>query len=503
LYVSNNFGGRTERLLIMSLKTFLIASLVPIVLVTSSVAAKPVENPEVQVSLSRQDDGWEADFLFSEASPVWLFRRTADSIDGGSWRSRSLAIETSGVYLSRIGNFDVLFRTDDKPIGSVRIRISPYSGPLNHDYLPVMSFSDGGLAFYSGHFAVLPETSLANVAVMPADLAAPELSGVLTINDPEHRLLVDGQVANGSAKLAIREDGKYAYTGPASPVQGPFFSQVIDPNLPSWARNDLEAFLPRLLETYSKRLGAPRGNRPMALVAWGGAEHDGYSQSGSVLPGMVVMTLSGKRMATPNPRVKAALRSFFGHEVAHFWLGQTVTYGNQDDSWITEGGSDYLAITVTKLIDAEYDQAASWQQQLDDCLARIGAGEPLVQAIARGDDKARYSCGSLLFLAATSAGRKQDAKVDGFTFVRQLIEDNRTSGQVTQAKWLTRFEGVGGSQLASDVRQFIETGSADPVTFWERLFTATGVAHRRDGVKLMIDETTKARVPSVTATLVD
>ncbi len=487
----------------MSLKTFLFASLAPIVLITSSAVAKPVEQPDVQVVLSRRADIWEADFRFAKASPVWLFRRTADSIDGTKWRLQSLEIETAGVYLARVGNFDVLFRTDDRPIGNVRIRITPFSGPLKHDYLPVMAFSDGGLAFYTGHFAVLPEASLANVAVLPADLARPELSGALTINDPEHRLLVEGQVATSLATLEIREDGAYAYTGRANPLQDAYFSHIIDPNLPSWARSDLDAFLPRLLETYSKQLGAPRGNRPMALVAWGGAEHDGYSQSGSVLPGMVVMTLSGKRMVTPNPKVKAALRSFFGHEVAHFWLGQTVTYGNQDDSWITEGGSDYLAIIVTKLIDADYDQAASWQQQLDDCLARIGAGEPLVQAIARGDDKARYSCGSLLFLAATSAGRKQDAKVDGFTFVRQLIEDNRTSGQVTQAKWLTRFEGVGGSQLASDVKQFIETGSADPVTFWERLFTATGVAHRRDGMKLMIDETTKARVPSVTATLVD
>lgn len=470
----------------MTLKTFLIISLAPIMLIVPSALAKTTEKPDVQVSLTHRADVWEADFRFSKASPVWVFRRTADGIDGKNWRSQSLEIQTPGVHLSRIGNFDTLFRTDGKLIRNVRIRIKPYSRPLAHDYLPVMSFSDGGLAFYSGHFSVLPERSLQEVASLPVDLIRPELSGVLTINDPSRHILVDGRVSNKTAKLEIHEDGKYAYTGISRPLQNKFFSHVIDPNLPSWARRDLDAFLPRLLELYSKQLGLPSGNRPMVLVAWGGAENDGYSQSGSVLSGMVVMSLSGKKMVTPNSRVTASLRSFFGHEVSHFWLGQTIAYQAQDDSWITEGGADYLAITATKLIDADYDQVASWQRQLDDCLENIGANEPLVGAIGRGDDHARYSCGSLLFLAASSAGRKQDSNADGLTFTRQLIEYTRGSGHVTQAKWLTRFSSVGGNETATDVKRYVETGSADPVAFWEHLFAATGVPYRREGNKLAI-----------------
>lgn len=385
-----------------------------------------------------------------------------------------------------MGNFDALFRTDNRPIGSVRIRITPYSSPLQHDYLPVMSFSDGGLAFYTGHFAVLPQQSLAKVAILPGQLEVPELSAAMTLNDPGHQLLVNGQVFSGSASKEIRENGTYAYTGAATPVEGPYFAHVIDPNLPGWIRKDLDAFLPSLLGIYNKQLGAPSGGRPMALIAWGGAERDGYSQSGSVLPGMVVMTLSGKQNVTPDPRVQAALRSFFGHEVGHFWLGQTVGYQNQDDSWITEGGADYLAVTATKLIDQSYDQNGAWQRQLDDCLARLGPGEPLIQAVERGDDRARYSCGSLLFLAANSAAHKRNSSSNAFTFARQIMSDNRDSGTVTEVKWLKRFAVVGGADLAGDVRDFIELGSSDPVSFWERLFAATAVPYHRTGAKLSI-----------------
>lgn len=440
----------------------------------------------VQVALSRQGENWEADFKFALASPVWLFRRTQNGIDGVEWRSRSFNVLTPGIFLARVGHYDALFRADDRPIGRVRIRIAPYSGSLNHDYAPVLTFSDGGEAFYTGHFAVLPKPTLQAVAVLPADLEVKEEPGEFMLSDPGHRVLIAGRASTDGGKTQLSENGTYVYTGTAVANETPYFSQVIDPRLPGWARSDLDAFLPKLIELYTRRLGTPSGHKPMALIAWGGAMRGGYSQGGSVMPGLVAMALSGKMMETPNPKVETSLHWFLGHETSHFWLGQTIGYDRSQDGWITEGGADFLSITAIKDIDSAFDDHARWQQQLDDCLTRAGAGKPLAEALARGDGNAQYSCGSLLMLSASFAMRRRDNNADAFGFIRHLIDLNRSSGNVTENKWLVAFSEVVGDETTSDIKMFIDDGVPDPVTFWQKLFSATGVPYQLDGATLKI-----------------
>jgi hypothetical protein len=450
--------------------------------------AHPVREADTHLTLSRDGNRWIAEFRFSRASPVWYFRRTRNSVRGVEWRSASFRIETPGVSLARIGHYDTLFRADGAPIGQVRISFEPYSEPLALDYTPVLTFSDGGLAFYTGHFAIVPETTLTRVAVLGREPETTLPTENLLFQDPGHRIMFNGHVTDSPVGTGIHDDGTYIYTGintgKAVAEETASFSRVIDPGLPAWVRSDLDTFLPRLMDLYTARLGALTGRKPAALIAWGGAARGGYSQSGSVMPGLIAISLSGKDMENPNPKVQDLLRWFFGHETSHFWLGQTVMYQKRKDQWITEGGADFLSIQAITSIDPAFGGQARWQQEMDDCLAMAGAGKSLAQAEERGDGKAQYTCGALLDLAASTATRGRQPGSDGFTFIRHLIDNNRDTGRVTEDTWLEAFATVADARTVAQVKAFIDAGSADPVAFWQALFTATGVPFQRDGARI-------------------
>jgi hypothetical protein len=354
----------------------------------------------------------------------------------------------------------------------------------------VLAFSDGGLAFYSDHFSVAPLPTLDAVRALPADLDTAKVvqpSVTLVFSDPGHRLLLRGRASRDRAVFALGDADAYVYAGAAPVIETPAFAGVIDAGLPAWVRGELDDFTPRILDLYAARLGQPMGGRPMALVAWQGAEQPGWSLGGSVLDHMVVMQISGQRVLARTPDVLSQMRWFIAHESAHFWLGQTVKYAHANEGWIMEGGADLLAIRGTRALIPDYDATAYLQREMDECLKLGTAGKPLAGAGERGENRAYYTCGALLGLAAEGVVRRHDPSADYFTFVRGLIDANRADGKVSASDWLAQFVKVGGDPgTAAEIRTLLDQGVPDPRAFWMRLFTATGVPFSvaGDGLKL-------------------
>lgn len=452
-------------------------------------AAPAAASPEVSVTVSRAKGGdWIVDYSFRRKAPVWFFQRSNADLDGKPWRPASWTVETRGVRLERVGRYDIL-TAENGTLSKVRIRMRPFAEPLTADYTPALRFSDGGLAFYSEHFLIAPAASRAAVEALPADLngVPHDMAEVaLSFRDPGKRLLLRGKATRGRAALTLGEAGGYIYDGNAPVTETEAFAGVIDAGLPGWIRTELDDFTPRLMRLYTEKLGKPTGGRPMALVAWQGADRNGYSMGGSVLQGMVVMQISGKQVLTPNPQVLTRMRWFIGHESAHFWIGQTIGYTRRSEGWITEGGADLLAIRAFQQLSPEFDARAELQREVDECLALNGPGEPLGTAEERGEHRASYSCGALLLLAADSAARRTDPGADVFTFLRALIDAHRESGKVTGDDWLGQFEKVAGPAAAAEVRGFVREGVADPRAFWIKLFGATGVGVAAEGDKLRL-----------------
>jgi hypothetical protein len=452
-------------------------------------AAPAAARPGVTVTVSRAEGGdWLVDYRFAVRSRVWFFTRSGNDLDGKPWREQGWSVETPGVRLERAGRYDVLSAA--APLGHVRIRMRPFAHPLLADYTPVLAFSDGGLAFYSDHFSVAPLPTLDAVRALPADLDTARVVQppvTLVFSDPGHRLLLRGRASRGRAVFALGDADAYVYAGAAPVIETPAFAGVIDAGLPAWVRGELDDFTPRILGLYAERLGKPAGGKPMALVAWQGAQQPGWSLGGSVLDHMVVMQISGQRVLARTPDVLSQMRWFIAHESAHFWLGQTVKYAHENEGWIMEGGADLLAIRGTRTLIPDYDAAAYLQREMDECLKLETAGKPLAGAGERGENRAYYACGALLGLAAEGVVRRHDPSADYFTFVRGLIEANRADGKVSASDWLAQFVKVGGDPaMAADIRTLLDKGVADPRAFWMRLFTASGVAFSQAGEGLKL-----------------
>lgn len=447
-------------------------------------AAPAAARPAATVTVSRAADGsWLVDYAFARRSATWFFTRSGSDLAGKPWRPQSWTVETPGVRLERAGRYDVL--TAAAPLTRVRIRMRPFAHPLLGDYTPALAFSDGGLAFYTDHFIVAPLPSLDAVRALPADLNDAKVTQpaiTLVFRDAGRRLLLRGKALLGRAVYPLGDADTYVYSGSAPVIETPALAGVIDSGLPGWIHAELDEFTPRILALYTERLGKPVGGRPMALIAWQGAEQPGVSLGGSVLDHMVVMQISGKQVLARTPLVLGHMREFIAHESAHFWLGQTIVYERQSESWIMEGGADLLAIRGTRLLVPDYDAPAFLQHEMDECLKLVTSGKPLGLAGARGENRAFYACGALLGLAAEGVVRRHDPSADYFTFVRALLDANRADAKVSTADWLAQFEKAGGDPaLSADIRVLLEKGVADPKAFWVRLFTATGVAFSAEG----------------------
>lgn len=455
---------------------------------TGERAASPRQG-EASAVLERAADGsWLLDYRFTRAAPAWFFVRSALDLDGKPWRARSFTVETPGVRLERVGRYDVL-AGDGTPLTHVRIRVRPYSESIAADYTPALMFSDGGIAFYSEHHLVAPLAAAEAAAKLPSDLNGVEFETVpvrLTLRDPGRTLLLGGKRLRGEAGLMLNGDGAYLYSGAARPMETQAFVGIVDPGLPQWVTAELNAFTPRLFDFYTARLGKPAGDRPAALVAWGGAALKGHSIGGSVLKGMVVMNIRGAHVAAPNPAVRTRMRWFIGHEAAHFWMGQTVRYGERAEAWITEGSADLMAFRATRYLDPGYDDRADLQRSIDTCL-KVNGTRPLAKAAERDAHDASYACGALLALAGEGALRKRDPNADVFTWIRRLIDANREDRTVTQADWLDAFAAVQTDPaVTASVRRFLDEGVADPAGFVFALLTANGVPVRREGERVVL-----------------
>lgn len=131
----------------------LLALLVPAIATAQDV---PDETP-VRVEVLHDADGWSATFHFPADAQGWAFPRSnrARRQDTG-WRELSWTVETDGVSLQRIDETDVLLADDGTVPRVVTVRFEPFAQDLLADYDPALLFTDGTLALFTGHFAVLP-----------------------------------------------------------------------------------------------------------------------------------------------------------------------------------------------------------------------------------------------------------------------------------------------------------------------------------------------------------
>lgn len=448
-----------------------------IILLLALVAAPAAAEPIAEANVVRNGDAWTADYALKSDAPAWLF---TDSIlpreSKTSFRADSWTIETPGVRLERHGWYDVLVAATGNVPRKVRIRFTPYVKDIEASYDAALAFSDGSVALYDGKFKVLPMASLD--AIDKASIDADQLPGVdrstlVRFRDRRGNLLALGQRREA---IALPDVGTYVLFGKIRINEREAIATVVDPQLPAWLNHHLITETPEILASYAKELGPAPGNRPTLMVSWSGPTQGITSMGGSVLPDMVVMTFEGDGVVRENPGVANAARWFIAHEAAHFWLGQAISYDNPQQSWITEGGADLLAIRAVAANDPSFDARKRLQESLDRCGTFLAKGG-VASANERGDHKAYYDCGAIIALTAERVSGGNFA-----AFVKALIKRAGADGVVTRAEWIALLDDrAPGRGLPEAVGAILDGKLADPGAALANLLERAGIPFTRTG----------------------
>lgn len=436
----------------------------------ASTAQSPGTRPSVAATVVRNGGSWTAEFRFAERSPAWLFSHSSVTREGNRpWRPGSWTVLTPGVRIERRGRHDVMFAERGNVPRTVRVRFTPVTADLVAEYDPALVFSDGSVALWSGHFHLVPVSSLRAVEALPVDLNGQSFRGngsQVTFRDRHGQVLHIGQRFDSATLVG----GKlYVLFGPLQATTSDGIATVIDPALPAWLKRELTASTPAVMRRLTDMLGPHRGIPPTVMVSWRGPTPGLVSMGGSTLPGQIGMTFEGIGVVAENQDLLHGARWFIAHEAAHFWLGNAVRYDSQGDSWIMEGGADMLAVRAIAGMDPAYNPRQKLQTAVNECAGF--ASRPIATAGERGDNQAFYACGAVFALIAEGVSRRsyQD-------FVRPLIDANRADGVLTGAEWLAALADAGAEPgVIRDIEAMLRSGVSDPKAMIASLLRRAGV----------------------------
>jgi hypothetical protein len=427
-------------------------------------------DPVAKVTVERSGNRWTAEYRLLEKAPVWAFAKSVLPRESKtSWRIGTVRVLTPGVKLQRVGNYDALVSAKGPLPARVKIAFTPYLEDIEAGYDPALAFADGSVTLYADQFKLVPLRSRAALRKAGPDddeLPASAQPTHMSFIDRAGPVLVRGQ---REAKADLVEGDAYVLFGKAKPVIGPAMTTIMDPALPEWIAEYLNSELPKVLAHYREQLGPSPVGQPTLLVSWAGPAPHQVSLSGSVLPGMVVMTLKGDGIVHPDEKVSHYARWFVSHEAAHFWLGQAVAYSNPSESWITEGGAELLAFRATAAADPTFDIKARLSEAKAECTPFLANGGVASAYEREGDFRAYYACGALIALAAEKASGGDFAD-----FVKTLIERDGADGTVTRAEWLALLDERSPGMLAA-VNALLDDKQADPQAALDQFIAAANI----------------------------
>ncbi|MDQ1152925.1 hypothetical protein [Brevundimonas sp. SORGH_AS_0993] len=468
------------------------SALVAVLLAGGACAAGPTMTPAAaamdatpQVTVTRDGEHVTVDYRFGRDATVWAFMDSALETDSRQpWRPRQWTVETPGVVMERRGFYDIVRSRDGGTVPrEVRFRVQPQPVDLEAEYRTLV-FSNGTVGLPTRQFDVFALPSVQAAEQLPDDLNRVRVDGGparVTWRDVGGPVLFKGRRA---ADLTTTDERSYVLLGEATVTAGDGLSTVIDPNLPAWIVQEIRNFAPDVGHYYRSRLGESDagGANPIVMAAWNGPTERVTSMSGSVLPGLIVMSFEGRGVTTPQAEIRERSRWFIAHEAAHFWLGQAVRYQFADEAWITEGGADMMAVRALKGLDPAYDDRAELQSEVDDCVAL--ATKPVAQAGERGEHRAFYACGAVFALVAEGAQRQRTGG-DWFDFLKPLLR--QPDGVLSREEWLTALTRASRDpSLRGDVERLLDQGASDPSAVVARLFQRTGVAFRLQNGRVVL-----------------
>ena len=428
----------------------------------------------VRVTITQAGEAFVADYTLPTDAPAWGFWRSSTAAaDNQSWRLKSWKVLTPGVALQRRGQQDAFVAIDGRAVPRhVRVRLTPFTGDLNANYVPALNLGGGTVALFDGHFALFSVGRADELEALPPGFDSALVGDFGTAVEFKGRdVRIAGDV---EGYRSGNSGGAYGLFGPLPTIVTNGVGTMTDAELPKWLADYLAGFTPRVIGALTSGLGPAGLDQPTILASWEGIGGKGASMNGGTLKGLILMRFEGRQAVNELPALRDMARWFVAHEAAHFWLGQAVTYGTPRDSWIMEGGADLLAIRTIAGLDPSYDGRPLLNEALRDC-ARLAA-KPIASALERGEHRAYYACGAIFALVAEKASGN-----NFFAFTRGLIAANQDDKTLDSADWiaaLVRRSGRPG--LGKTIATFLDQGSKSPAADLAALLREAGIPFTLD-----------------------
>ncbi|MET3761179.1 hypothetical protein [Sphingomonas sp. UYEF23] len=374
----------------------------------------------------------------------------------GGYRPEDWHPQSAGFRWMQDGTGERIERFDGGPFRVVRFTLPARYRALPKSYAPFSPFSDGGVLIHSGQFHACLRIPCAGTDALPITIAAPGKT-----------IGVEGRRVADQTRFVSRDDGTNIFVGNLMPEEADGFIAIIDPGLPTAARDHLRQSLPRAMTAFARIYGA-LSFRPELYVSMDARPRkDGHaSTQGGTLPGQIFMHFDG---ANARERVTAEapfwLDWFFAHEAAHLFQQDRVgkLAGDETAAWIHEGGADAMAaLVLTQRGKEERGYVASRVRSAETACATGLAVAPLDRATANGNFDLQYQCGMLIWLALDESLRA--GKGDGLHAVNKTLFARVKAGAPWDENAFTAAARSSGAPqpLLQRVARLVHGGYRDP-----------------------------------------
>jgi hypothetical protein len=335
--------------------------------------------PSAEVSIERLTaQTWRVNWSFDK--PVDRYRVYPPNL---SFRDRSWKLISKGFVINETPEGGVV-SADGQGFDGFAIEFEGDSDFDPKTYVPVLPYSGGGAAIYTGHFS--------GDAYIDSEWLATPTTFHLTGLENEATLL---------PSWTSESSPTYVYFGEQKPQESDHVVMVIDPQMPSWLRETFTDSVPPTVSVFSERLGLALHHKPLVLVAAGELEDfEGYSVKGAGLEGQFTIMLRGKDLLTESDEQRKMFQKMIAHELFHVWQNEMPGGAfNPEQPWLHEGSADALAVAglVEAGVWSDSDSELFHQQQKQSCADAL-AGSDLSSAAGEGNWTAIYSCGYLEFV---------------------------------------------------------------------------------------------------------
>ena len=189
------------------------------------------------------------------------------------------------------------------------------------------------------------------------------------------------------------------------------------------------------------------------------------------------MNIKGSKVENVNDKILGNIQWFIAHEAAHFWLGQSLNYKKQGDTWFTEGGANFAAVSVVSAAGSNFNVDKERLKYVDACRKDAMKGS-IVSAQERQDFDIYYNCGALFHMTANKLA--QNKNMDWFAFIKKLIAaQSKTDSALSTKEWLAELRNIGASKTIISDMQNIYDGKEGREASVNRLAKYVGLSENK------------------------